>query len=146
MFDIAKWGGPASDWGMKVHEIAPYMFWPGWHKPGQSLLFEMNLERYEALPADFQKILELSAGDRVGKYSYQQNYNEGIYFKKYKDYGETFTKLDAASLQKMKDVADRIMAEKADANPLFKEIWQSQKDTMDVFAEWADWASFPPLE
>ncbi len=142
--DIVKWGNVSSNWGMKMHEIAGYVYWPGWQKPGEVHFFEINKDAYEGLPDHLQKILRvrIMAKEQV---NWNRAYLEGEFWNKYIDYGITMTRLPDEELLKIKVVADRILSEVGDANPLFKEIIENQKTFLKSYREWAKFNLVPAL-
>ncbi|MBA7592233.1 Monocarboxylate 2-oxoacid-binding periplasmic protein [subsurface metagenome] len=142
--DIVKWWNTSENWGMKMHEVAGYVYWPGWQKPGEVHFFEINKEQYDALPARLQKILHtrIMAQDFI---NWQRAADEGKYFQKYLDYGIQMTRLPDSELLKIKIVADEIFAEKGDENPMFKEIMENQKTFLASYQEWAKYNEVPAL-
>jgi TRAP-type mannitol/chloroaromatic compound transport system substrate-binding protein len=124
--DIIKWGGYNSNWGMKFHEVASHIYTPGWQKPGACNAVEINLDRYNELPDYLKHIVQNSVKAAVYA-DFGYNVTEAEMYQKFVDYGTVMTKLDVASLQKLKDVADTVIAAQCDANPLFKEIYEDQQ-------------------
>ncbi|MEL7159920.1 MAG: TRAP transporter substrate-binding protein, partial [Bacteroidota bacterium] len=60
IIDATEWVGPYHDYIMGFHEIASHYYYPGWHEPGTAFEFFVNKDKYDELPADLQKILEVS--------------------------------------------------------------------------------------
>ena len=60
ILDATEWVGPYHDYKMGFHEIAKYYYYPGWHEPGTSFEFFVNLEKHAALPPDLQRIFEVA--------------------------------------------------------------------------------------
>ena len=60
ILDATEWVGPYHDYVMGFHEIAKYYYYPGWHEPGTSFEFFVNLEKYDELPADLQQIFAVA--------------------------------------------------------------------------------------
>jgi TRAP-type mannitol/chloroaromatic compound transport system substrate-binding protein len=130
--DIIKWGGFTTNWNMKFHEVASHVYTQGWQKPGMALAIEINKDRWEGLSDKLQRIVRLAIY-RMEVHGCRDAVTEAEYYPLWADYGTVMTRLDTPSLQKMKNCADARMVEEADANPLFKEIWESHK------------AFFPPI-
>jgi TRAP-type mannitol/chloroaromatic compound transport system substrate-binding protein len=141
--DIVKWGNVSSNWGMKMHEIAGYVYWPGWQKPGEVHFFEINKDRYEGLPKHLQKMLRvrIMAKDFV---NWQRAAKEGDFWLKYLNYGTQMTKLTDEDLCTIQKVADEVLAEVGQANPMFTEIIQNQKTFLAAYQEWATYNFVPP--
>jgi TRAP-type mannitol/chloroaromatic compound transport system substrate-binding protein len=134
--DICKWGNTASNYAMKFHEIAAYIYWPGWQKPGEVHFFEINLDEWNALPEKYQTMLfqRIRAKDPL---NWRTAYDNGVYWGKLIDYGVTMTRLPDEELCKIKRVADDIFAECGDENPMFKEVMENQVSFLKNYNEWA---------
>lgn len=55
--DATEWVGPYNDLAFGLHRAAPYYYYPGWHEPGTCLEALVNLDAWNALPADLQAIV-----------------------------------------------------------------------------------------
>ncbi|MFK7740407.1 MAG: TRAP transporter substrate-binding protein [Planctomycetota bacterium] len=56
--DATEWVGPYDDERLGFYEIAKNYYYPGWWEPGPSLSFMVSQQAYEALPAEYQAVLE----------------------------------------------------------------------------------------
>jgi len=56
--DATEWVGPYDDEKLGFHEIAKNYYYPGWWEPGPSLSFMVSQQAFDALPSDYQAILE----------------------------------------------------------------------------------------
>lgn len=61
VIDATEWIGPYHDYLMGFHQIARYYYYPGWHEPGTVLEFFVNKSKLLSLPADLQKMVEVTA-------------------------------------------------------------------------------------
>ncbi len=61
VIDATEWVGPYHDYLMGFYKIAKYYYYPGWHEPGPILENIVNREAWDALPKDFQAILETAS-------------------------------------------------------------------------------------
>jgi TRAP-type mannitol/chloroaromatic compound transport system substrate-binding protein len=59
--DAAEWIGPANDLALGFHQVAKFYYSPGYHEPGAALQLMVNRQKYEALPADLQRIVRMAA-------------------------------------------------------------------------------------
>jgi TRAP-type mannitol/chloroaromatic compound transport system substrate-binding protein len=59
--DAAEWIGPWNDRAFGLYKVAKYYYVPALHEPGPGLEIIVNRERYDALPKDLQKIIEVAA-------------------------------------------------------------------------------------
>ena len=56
--DAAEWVGPYDDEKLGLFKVAPHYYFPGWWEGGPMLLAMINLEKWNALPKHYQKLLE----------------------------------------------------------------------------------------
>ncbi len=56
--DGAEWVGPYDDEKLGFNKIAKFYYYPGWWEGGPQLSLNVNIKAYEALPKDYQAILE----------------------------------------------------------------------------------------
>ncbi len=56
--DAAEFLGPYDDEKLGLNRVAPYYYYPGWWEPGTSHGFNINMAAWEALPVEYQRILE----------------------------------------------------------------------------------------
>lgn len=135
--DALEWVGPSLDLRMGFHKIAPY-YYTGWHEPGAELQFLVNRRTWDTLPPDLQEILQ-TAMRAVAADMYAQSYhlsaeNLASLQQHYPDVKiRTFPKevLDA-----MRRANDALLAERADADPMAKEIIDSQHAYLAKVRAW----------
>src|SRR5215471_7521810 len=61
VIDACEWVGPHDDMVLGLHRTARYYYYPGWHEPGSTNDFGFNKKAYDALPAEFRRILDHAA-------------------------------------------------------------------------------------
>ena len=61
MIDAAEWVGPYDDMKLGLHQTARHYYYPGWQDTGAMNEFSFNKKAYDALPVDFQRILDHAA-------------------------------------------------------------------------------------
>src|SRR6201747_2061589 len=54
--DAAEWVGPYDDEKLGFYKVAPHYYYPGWWEGATALHFFMNLEKWNALPKNYQAI------------------------------------------------------------------------------------------
>ena len=59
--DAAEWVGPYDDEKLGFYKVAPHYYYPGWWEGGSMLLAMFNIDKWNALPKNYQAILEQSA-------------------------------------------------------------------------------------
>jgi len=70
--DAAEWVGPYDDEKLGLYKIAKYYYYPGWWEGGPELDLFVNTKAWQALPKDYQSILESACAeanvDMLAKY------------------------------------------------------------------------------
>lgn len=137
--DALEWVGPSLDLRMGFHKIAPY-YYTGWHEPATELQFLINKKSWNKLPPDLQEILRVAM--RTAAYDmYIQSYHESAenWAKMKSEYPnikvKTFPKDVMTALRKAND---ELLAERAAADPLAKEIIESQKNYQAKVRQWTN--------
>jgi TRAP-type mannitol/chloroaromatic compound transport system substrate-binding protein len=61
--DGAEWVGPYDDEKLGFYKVAKYYYYPGWWEGGPELDVLVNIKAWEALPKEYQAILEAACGE-----------------------------------------------------------------------------------
>ncbi len=61
--DAAEWVGPYDDEKLGLNKIAKYYYYPGWWEGGPELDLFINLQKWAALPPEYQSILEAACAE-----------------------------------------------------------------------------------
>ena len=56
--DAAEWVGPWNDLAFGLYRVAQFYYLPAFHEPGPGLEVTANLESFQALPEDLQRIVQ----------------------------------------------------------------------------------------
>jgi TRAP-type mannitol/chloroaromatic compound transport system substrate-binding protein len=56
--DAAEWVGPYDDEKLGFYKVAPHYYYPGWWEGGSMLFAFINLDKWNALPKNYQAVLE----------------------------------------------------------------------------------------
>ncbi len=59
--DGAEWIGPWNDRAFGLYQVAKYYYVPAFHEPGPGLEVIVNTSKFDALPADLQRIVDVAA-------------------------------------------------------------------------------------
>ncbi len=135
--DALEWVGPSLDLQMGFHKIAPY-YYTGWHEPGSELQFMVNKEKWESFPEDIKEILRVAM--RVAAYDmYAHSTHESA--ENWASMKSEYPNIQVKSfptevLQAMKDANDELITERAAADPLAREIIESQAAYLKKARAW----------
>jgi TRAP-type mannitol/chloroaromatic compound transport system substrate-binding protein len=137
--DALEWVGPSLDLRMGFHKIAPY-YYTGWHEPATELQFLVNERTWKKLPDDLREILRVSM--KLASYDmYIQSYHESA--ENWVTMKTEFPNVQVKTFPKevlmaMKKANQELLDEKAAADPLAKEILDSQAVYMKKARVWTN--------
>ncbi len=135
--DALEWVGPSLDLRMGFHKIAPY-YYTGWHEPGSEMQFLFNREKWESLPEDIREILRVAM--RTAAYDmYTHAYHESA--ENWATMKAEYPNIEVKSfpptvLQAMKQANDELVDQYAAADPLAREIIESQRRYLTKARAW----------
>ena len=137
--DALEWVGPSLDLRMGFHKIAPY-YYTGWHEPATELQFMINKKSWDKLPADLQEILRVS----------MRNAAYDMYIQSYHLSSENWAKMKSEYpnikvktfpkevMDAMRKANAELLDERSKADPLAKEIIDSQAAYMQKARVWSE--------
>lgn len=141
--DALEWVGPGMDIKMGFHKVAPY-YYTGWHEPASEMQFLINKREMEKLPPEYQVVLK-TAIKAVTHDMYSENFDASA-----RAWAEmktvnpdikvmTFPK---EVLKAMKKATDEVMEGYAAQDAGFKEIYDSQKEYMNIARTWTKMSDY----
>jgi TRAP-type mannitol/chloroaromatic compound transport system substrate-binding protein len=145
--DALEWVGPSLDLNMGFQKIAPY-YYTGWHEPATELQFMVNKAAFDALPAHLQEIL--TAAMQFAAYDmYARSYHDSSvnWASIEEDYPEVMIRtLPSEIIAAMKRVNQQLLETTAAADPMFKEILDSQTAYMKMARRWTEISDYAYLK
>ncbi len=137
LLDAAEFNNASSDRILGFPDVSKVCMLQSYHQNAEQFEVMFNKTKYDALPAKMKAIIEVAVEGSSADMSWKaiDRYS--------KDYSEMqakqnvkFYKTPDALLQKQLDAYDAAAAKKAEANPLFKEIAESQKAFAERAVRW----------
>jgi len=123
--DAAEWVGPYDDEKLGFHKIAPYYYYPGWWEGGTANHFMINLDKWNALPKNYQAIVASAAGfcnvEQTGRYDAR---NPGA-LKRLVAAGTQLRPFSTAIMEACLKASNEVNAEASAANADYKKVWES---------------------
>jgi len=123
--DAAEWVGPYDDEKLGFYKIAQYYYYPGWWEGGTANHFMINLEKWNALPKNYQAIVTAAAGftniQQTGRYDAR---NPGA-LKRLAAAGTQLRPFSQAIMEACLKASQEVNAETSAANPDYKKVWDS---------------------
>lgn len=128
--DAAEWVGPYDDERLGLHKAARFYYYPGWWEPGVTLDMIVNYEEYNALPQEYQIVLQKAAYeanlrmmadyDHKNALALNRLLQEGVVFLPFPD--DVMTAAEAASFE----LFDQFVADDSDFQAIF-ENWSAYR-------------------
>ena len=141
--DGFEFSTPAVDWPMGFQEVAPYVCLPCWHQP--SAMFEtiVNKDAWDKLPEDLQAIIEAACKEIsfVDYLAYLEGAN-AEYLQKFEQYGTTINVLDTQAMEQIAEITNRLVDERAAADPFYAKVLKSQRDFRASYRTWERWGDY----
>ena len=141
--DALEWVGPGMDIKMGFHKIAPY-YYTGWHEPATELQFLVNEKKFNTLSDRNKEILRVAM--RLAAYDmYIENYSMSAeaWSQMATEYPDIQIKTFPKSvMDAMKAANKELLAEKSAANPLLKEILESQAAFQKKVRKWSEMSDY----
>jgi TRAP-type mannitol/chloroaromatic compound transport system substrate-binding protein len=142
MIDATEILDPSYDYTMGLHEVCKYRFGPPIHMSNNIFQLVIKTKSWKALPDDLKAIVEKAAMAATLQ-GYADFWQSSIAFnKKIEAYGTITTKLPKAEQQKARKLAMEILNEKANKDPYFKKVWESQKAFIESYKPYYDLTKF----
>jgi TRAP-type mannitol/chloroaromatic compound transport system substrate-binding protein len=145
--DALEWVGPSLDLNMGFHKIAPF-YYTGWHEPATELQFMVNKKKFDALPKHLQAIVETAM--KFAAYDmYARSYNDSAI--NWDKISTEYPNIKVRTFPKevmtaMKKENQKLLTEKAAKDPVFKEIYEAQKDYMKKVRKWTEISDYAYLK
>ncbi|XOV81095.1 MAG: TRAP transporter substrate-binding protein [Aestuariibacter sp.] len=126
--DATEWVGPYNDLAFGLHRAAEYYYSFGWHETGTTLEFIVNLDAYNALPGDLQKIVEVAARavnqDMLDEYTARNNNALQALIN---EHGVQLREFPQEVIAALRDATDVVLQEQSEADPNFAKIYAEYK-------------------
>ncbi|MFC3093669.1 ABC transporter substrate-binding protein [Alteromonas sediminis] len=135
--DATEWVGPYNDLAFGLFRAADFYYHSGWHEPGTALEFIVNKEAFDSLPADLQSIVEVATRaanqDTLDEYTARNNQAMQTLIK---EHGVAVKALPEDVMLALKAATEKVLTEKAAADPQFAKIYASYKAFYDGVREY----------
>ncbi len=124
--DATEWVGPYNDLTFGFYKVASYYYYPGWHEPGSTIEFMINLDAWDALPEDLQVMVKTAARainqDMLDEYTARNN---AALEQLVNEHGVKLERLPDEVLSELQRVAEEVTLEVAKSSDLSQRIYDS---------------------
>jgi len=142
VIDGAEFAFPSMDVGLGLHEVCKYLMGPPIHMGSNIFQLLINPRAWEKLPEDLKEIVK-NAAIAASFEGYSKFYVESsAAFDKIKEAGVEVNKLSKEDQMKALQLSYEILDEKSAEDPMFKKVWESQKQFIDSYQDFYNFAKF----
>lgn len=142
MIDATEFLDPSYDYTMGLHEVCKYRFGPPIHMSNNIFQLLIKTKSWESLPDDLKSIVENAAMTATFQ-GYADFWQSSIEFNnKIEAYGTVTTKLSKEDQARARELGMQIINEKAQSDPFFKKVWDSQRAFIEKYKPYDDLTKF----
>ena len=138
VIDAAEFSYPSLDKAHGFYQMAKHNYFPGWHQQASFVELTMNTNAWKALPASYQKIVEVACNEAnfwlMGAAEARQG--EAIAF--HESQGVTIHQWPPEFIEAYRQAWQEVVEEEAAADPRFKEIYDSYTAFRQNYAKWRE--------
>ncbi|GMQ76722.1 MAG: TRAP transporter substrate-binding protein [Gammaproteobacteria bacterium] len=139
VIDATEFSMPTIDLDLGFYQIAKNNYYPGWHQQVSVSELLMNKAKFDALPDEYQAILEIALGESVtNTYAETEAKNPQAMNEMKAKYGVTNRRWTDAQLAKFEEAWFEVVKEESARDPLFKKIADSFYSFRDEYRGWGE--------
>jgi TRAP-type mannitol/chloroaromatic compound transport system substrate-binding protein len=139
VIDATEFSMPITDIKYGFHQIAKFNYFPGWHQQVSCSEMLINRKAYEALPENYQMLIQVVLGDQVTKtIAETEATNPPALNKMQKENGVTVKRWPDSELAKFEAAWNEVVAEESAADPTFKKIADDYFNFRKEYKVWGE--------
>ena len=136
IIDAAEFANPSADLVMGLNQVCKYVHVPGVHQPTTITELIVNKSSWEKLPPDLQNIVREAARAVTVESWTHCIMEDAKALKKFEESGTKIIKLSPQFIQELKKLADETYKEKAQKDPFFAKVYNSQQNMLKEYRFW----------
>jgi len=123
--DAAEWVGPYDDEKLGFYKVVKYYYYPGWWEGAAANHLQINLEKWNALPKNYQAVIRAAAGAANIEETARYDARNPAALKRLVANGVQLRPFSQAVMEACLKASNEVNAETAAKNPDFKKVWES---------------------
>jgi len=124
--DAAEWVGPYDDQKLGFVKVAPYYYYPGWWEGNAALHMIVSLDKFNALPKNYQAILRMAAAETNTWITAKYDADNPKALRSLIANGAKLQPFSQQILEASFGAANDVYTDLMAKNANFKKIWESQ--------------------
>ncbi len=135
--DATEWVAPFHDMRLGLNRAAKYYYYPGWHEPGTAFELMINNSKWQTLPEDLQKIVEVTAAaTSEWIYAQMEFHNQEALTELRTKQNVEILEFPEEVLKEFKRLTKETLDEEAAASPEFKRVYDAYEDFRNRHQAW----------
>lgn len=137
--DATEWVAPFHDLRLGLNRAAQYYYYPGWHEPGTEFELMINLSKWNSLPTDLQKIVEVAArANSEWIYGEMEFHNQEALKTLRQQKNVEVLPFPDDVMTRLKALAKETFDEEAANDAEFKRVYDAYTEFMHSYSEWGE--------
>jgi TRAP-type mannitol/chloroaromatic compound transport system substrate-binding protein len=138
VIDAAEFSYPSLDQAHGFYQIAKHNYFPGWHQQASVVELTMNMDRWNELPASYQKIVEIACGEANMWMMAMAEARQGEAIAYHESKGVTIHMWPPEFIEAFRNGWIEVAEERAAADPKFKRIYDHYTAFRSTYAKWRE--------
>jgi len=136
--DAAEWVGPWNDLAAGMHEVADHYYYPGFHEPGGSLALGVNLDVWQSLGDQEQRIFEeVTSGEYIRSLTEFNVRNAAALTVLRDEHGITPKPYSDDVLSRIAASVTKTVAELGNKDPMTRKVYESYSAAKAGAMQWS---------
>jgi len=136
--DAFEFSTPKLDWDYAFHEIGAVYMMPGIHQTCTLQNLSVNRDAWEALSPEYQAIVKTANEATCMRSLASGNYADGVAYQAMLDYGVEIYDLPEEVQRGILEASKPVYARYSEEDPLFKRMFESQKEFIKLYGACQD--------
>ncbi|HEV7371089.1 TRAP transporter substrate-binding protein [Arenibaculum sp.] len=141
--DATEFSAPQLDIGFGFQQIAKNYYFPGWHQPASWDSIIINMDVWNSISPDNQKIMTEACHANITYNLYDQMNAQIEALEKIEAAGVQVRRFPDEVLSAMRQASAEVLQEEAAKDPLFKEAYESIQAYSERVGRWSDLQQLP---
>ena len=139
VIDATEFSMPAMDIKYGFYQIAKNNYFPGWHQQVSVNQLLMNMDKWNALPDQYQAMIETACGDSIHQtYAETEYVNPFAMVEMSEKYGVITRRWTDDQIAVFEKAWNEVVAEDSAKDPLFKRVAESYAKFRKSYAKWGE--------
>ena len=135
--EAAEITGPFEDEKLRVHEVAPYYYYPGWQQPRATISLYVNKTAWEKLPEPYQIALEMASAVSYRQLKADSASANGAALERLKASGVEVLPFPPDILNAVRETTNEVFQEYTAQDTAFREIYSHETAFVEEYFTWA---------